>query len=313
MALLLAGLLAALLAGFTAWGRRRHQRLLARIEVVTLHGVAAFRLGNERDVWVYLPPGYRERPDERYEVLYLNDGQEREAIGLRETLARLTAAGRMRPIIVVAIPTNDNRLHEYGTAVARNDMGLGGLAPAYTHFVVEELLPLIARTFRARPGAGLSGVSLGGLSAFDIAWNHPEHFAVVGVMSGSFWWRAAEDEQRSDPGRRIAHAMARRAAGAPPLRFWFQAGTRDEVGDRDENGVIDAIQDTVELIDELRGIGCRDEQIAYRQTVGGRHDYETWRRVLPDFLQWAYSPAAGPAKSSSVVRFSPASVITQTR
>ncbi len=296
MALHFAAVLGGLLACFALWSRHRYRRLLATIEVVTLRGVAAFRLGNERDVWVYLPPGYRERPDERYEVLYLNDGQEREAIGLRETLARLAAAGRMRPILVVAIPANDDRLHEYGTAVALNDMGLGVLAPAYGHFVVEELMPLIERKFRIRPGAGILGVSLGGLSAFDIAWRYPDRFAVVGVMSGSFWWRATRDELHSDPGRRIAHALTRRAAGPPPFRLWFQAGTRDEVSDRDGDGMIDAIQDTVELIAELRALGCGEDQIAYRQTVGGRHDFETWRRVLPDFLQWAYSPGGRPGK-----------------
>lgn len=296
MALLVASVLAGLLAGFTVWGRRRHQRRLARIEVITLYAVAAFRLGNERDVWVYLPPGYHERPAERYEVLYVNDGQEREALGLRETLARLTAAGRMRPIIVVAIPANDERLHEYGTVAALNDMGLGVLAPAYCHFVIEELMPLVERTFRTRPGAGFLGVSLGGLSAFDIAWQHPDRFAIVGVMSGSFWWRAAEFEHRLEPGRRIPHALARRAAGPPPFRLWLQAGTRDEVCDRDDNGIIDAIQDTRELIAELRAIGCREEQIAYRETLGGRHDFETWRRELPAFLQWAYSPAGRPGE-----------------
>ena len=214
----------------------------------------------------------------------------------RETLARLAAAGRMRPIIVVAIPANDDRLHEYGTAVALNDMGLGVLAPAYGHFVVEELMPLIERTFRIRPGAGILGVSLGGLSAFDIAWRYPDRFAVVGVMSGSFWWRAADHERRIAPGRRIAHTLARRAAGPPPFRLWFQAGTRDEVCDRDDDGIIDAIQDTTELIAELRALGVGDDQVVYRQTVGGRHDYETWQRVLPDFLQWAYSPGGRPGE-----------------
>ncbi|MFT5735912.1 MAG: putative alpha/beta superfamily hydrolase [Maribacter sp.] len=33
------------------------------------------------------------------------------------------------------------------------------------------------------------GMSLEGLSAFDIMYNHPNHFNKVGVFSGSFWWR----------------------------------------------------------------------------------------------------------------------------
>lgn len=281
--------LGGLLAGFALIAKRRRQALLNVVEVVTLHGVASSRLGNERDVWVYLPPGYREHPDARYEALYIQDGQEQEALGLRETLARLMSTGKIHSIITVAVPTNDNRLHEYGTAIAPNRLSLGAQAAEYSHFLVEELMPRIDREFRTKPGAVLLGMSLGGLSAFDIAWRYPDRFAAVGVMSGSFWWRAADDEANIDPGRRIPHALVRRAQGPSPLRFWFQTGTRDEVCDRDEDGVIDAIQDTLELAAELRAIGCRPEQIAYHEVKGGRHDYETWSRVLPIFLTWAFN------------------------
>lgn len=290
MPILLTAVLGGLLVGFALWSKRRRQRLLDSIEIVTLKGVAATALGNQRDVAVYLPPRYRESGEERYPVLYINDGQESESIGLQESLARLTAAGGIRPIIVVAIPTNDNRLHEYGTAVALNTLGLGSLAGAYSHFVVEELLPKIERDFRTQPGAAFLGVSLGGLSAFDIAWNYPDRFTTVGVMSGSFWWRAAGDEERIDAGRRIAHSLARNAGSPPPARFWFQAGTRDEVNDRDGDGVIDAIQDTLELMAALADAGCRPTQMTYVEVLGGRHDYQTWARVLPEFLVWAFSP-----------------------
>ena len=288
---LFVAVLGAFLAGFAIWGKRKRQRLLGTIEVITLPGVAATQLGNQREIKVYLPPRYRTREDERFDVLYINDGQECEALGLRDTLARLTAARRIRPIITVAVPTNDNRLHEYGTGIAMNRLGLGLLAPAYTHFFVEELMPLIESTFRTKPEAGLLGVSLGGLSAFDIAWNNPDRFAVVGILSGSFWWRADDEEERIDAGRRIAHSLARRATMPPPFRLFFQAGTRDEINDRDGNGVIDAIQDTLDLISELQAVGCGPEQVTYIEVPGGRHDFETWARVLPVFLEWAFSPA----------------------
>lgn len=283
----------ALLAAFALRGKRKRQRLVNSVEVVTLPAIAASRLGNQRDIKVFLPPRYHEKQSERFEVLYINDGQECEALGLRDTLAHLTNAGRIRPIIAVAIPTNENRLHEYGTAIAINQLGLGLLASAYTHFLVAELMPIINDTFRTKSGAGLLGVSLGGLSAFDIAWNHPDLFAVVGIMSGSFWWRARNEEEMIDAGERIAHSLARRATQPPPFRFFFEAGTRDEVSDRDSDGVIDAIQDTIELIEALQAAGCGTDQITYVEVAGGRHDFETWARVLPVFLEWAFSLAPG--------------------
>lgn len=280
--------------------RRRYRRLLATIEVIVLRDVISVTLGNQRDVTVFLPPGYRQDNTTRYETLYINDGQEYRALGLRESLARMAAAGVMRPVIAVAIPTSDNRLHEYGTAVAANSLGLGALAAAYRRFVVGELMPRIDAEFRTLPRGAFLGVSLGGLSAFDISWSCPERFATVGVMSGSFWWRAADDEPCSAPGRRIPHSVVHRTAVAPDLRLWFQAGTRDEVCDRDGDGVIDSIQDTLELIDELRRVGIPGERISYVEVSGGRHDYDTWARVLPDFLEWAFTPGQLPHRAGQL-------------
>lgn len=289
---------AVLLLPLLAWGwwtGVRRRRLLATIEVVTLRRVKSRYLHNERDIYVYLPPGYWQagRP---FPTLYVNDGQDRRALRLHETLAALTAAGQIAPLIVVAIPTNEQRLYEYGTAVAPNAQELGTQAAAYAQFVTQELLPRINREFTtaAAPAqTGFLGASLGGLSAFDIVWNHPDLFGIVGVMSGSFWWRAAADETRTPPNELIAHAMVR-AGTKRPLRAWFEAATLDETADRDQNGVIDAIQDTVELIEELEALGCRrGQEILYVEVKGGRHNYDTWSRVLPHFLRWAFPPQKG--------------------
>ncbi|NJN54562.1 MAG: hypothetical protein HC804_07285 [Anaerolineae bacterium] len=75
------------------------------------------------------------------------------------------------------------------------------------------------------------------------------------MLSGSFWWRAAADETAIEPGRRIAHNLVRQGPKREGLRFWFEAATQDEVSDRDQNGVIDAIQDTQELMDEIGKAG----------------------------------------------------------
>jgi enterochelin esterase-like enzyme len=290
---------AMLLIFFTWRTRRRHLALLATVEVVVLADVASAYLGNKRDVTVYLPPGYGMQLDRRYPALYINDGQDMATLRLRETMARELINGRVQPFIAVAIPANDDRLHEYGTAVAPNAQGFGRLAWAYTCFVIEEVIPLVNIRFRTQIGPSSTaflGASLGGLSAFDIAWNHRDRFGIVGVFSGSFWWRAADNGRRPAvdcqfpcPGRLIAHETVRCSAYQANFHAWFQTGTRDEVSDRDENGVIDAIQDTLELIEALEDRGYRlGRDIEYVEVPGGRHDYDTWSRLLPDFLQWAF-------------------------
>ncbi|RIK14024.1 MAG: hypothetical protein DCC51_16055, partial [Anaerolineae bacterium] len=108
--------LALILVGFALWVRRRRQQSLQVIETVVFENIGSRVLDDRRDITVFLPPNYHQRESERFDVLYLNDGQEWESLGLRETLAKLTTTGRIRPIIVVAVPTGANRMQEYGTA-----------------------------------------------------------------------------------------------------------------------------------------------------------------------------------------------------
>ncbi len=271
------------------WRRRQQTaELLATVEQITLPDFPASQLGNQRPIYVFLPPGYRHSTN-HYQVLYLNDGQDAAQLQLHHTLAKLFARRKIQPIVVVAIPTNENRLQEYGTAVCPNARGLGSQATQYTHFLLHELMPTIEREFRVLRGGentAVLGISLGGLSAFDIAWNHPNQFHTVGVFSGSFWWRSASDETRFSPDTLIMREQVRQGVYRPGFRAWFEAATQDETGDRDNNGVIDAIQDTQELIEELETLGYQD--VVYWEVAGGRHDYDTWVNVLPHFLQWAF-------------------------
>jgi enterochelin esterase-like enzyme len=270
---------------------RRRDNLLATVQVVTIESDRSEHLQNNRSLYIYLPPNYDEQA-QNYPVLYLNDGQDRQQLKLHETLAELYDRRQIEPIIVVAIPTNNDRLQEYGTAVAPNAQGLGTKAAEYGRFLAQELMPLINDQYRTKQDpahTAVAGMSLGGLSAFDIAWNHPDLFGIVGVFSGSFWWRAAQDETEVPPNELIVPQVVRQGAAQPHLRIWLEAATRDETADRDNNGVIDAIQDTQELIESLTAVGYHEGQdVIYIEIEGGRHNYETWSKIFPHFLKWAF-------------------------
>src|SRR5438874_2226722 len=69
-------------------------------------------LGNQRDVLVYLPPGYRRFSLRHYPVLYLHDGQNifdaassfaGVEWGVDETAQRLIRRRLIEPLIIVAV------------------------------------------------------------------------------------------------------------------------------------------------------------------------------------------------------------------
>ena len=192
----------------------------------------------------------------------------------------------------IGIHCGPDRRNEYGTVGVADYKGRGARAGQYEQFIFSELLPSIHK----QTGTGLfsqkafCGFSLGGLSALDIVWRHPDEFQTVGVFSGSLWWRTVsqDDTAFEEDSHRIMHQKIRNGHYAPQLKFFFETGTLDEVADRNNNGIIDSIDDTISLIEELKKKGYPDEHIAYLELPDGRHDVETWHRAFPYFLKWAW-------------------------
>ena len=181
----------------------------------------------------------------------------------------------MAPVIVVAILSTESRTPEYATAGRPALLADGVEAAAYQRFVLDSVMPHISARYRVQGGAGhtaIMGWSLGGLSAFDLAWNHPDRFGTVGVFSGSLWWRDNDGTPQERSAGRIVHRMVRTGPSRPALRFWFMAGRQEEEDDRDSNGVIDVIQDTRELIEILVGQGHREGGDIDWHEVDGRHN-----------------------------------------
>jgi len=127
--------------------------------------------------------------------------------------------------------------------------------------------------------------------ALDIAWNHPQEFRRVGVFSGSLWWRTVDQDESDfdEKKHRIMHNQIRNGQYYPWLKFFFETGILDETADRNNNGIIDAIDDTLSLIDELVSIGYnRKEDIKYLELADGKHDIKTWGRAMGVFLKWGW-------------------------
>ncbi|MFN5021613.1 MAG: alpha/beta hydrolase [bacterium] len=227
-------------------------------------------------------------PSSSVALLLINDGQDLPAMGFADVLGRLVHS--YCRLICVGIHAGPERKQEYGVAGFPDFMQRGSSAGAYASFVLDELLPLLhQKTNTVRfDKKYLAGFSLGGLMAFDMAIDHPHQFNAVGVFSGSFWWRSkALDNGYVEERDRIMHAKLRKANHHENRKFFLQVGALDEKEDRNKNGIIDSIDDTLGIIHELENIGYRKGQdIHYLEMADGHHDTETWGRAMPVFLRW---------------------------
>lgn len=248
----------------------------------------------DRDVLIdfYLPAGAIRTTE--LSLLLVNDGQDLVTMKFDEILDSLYESGEIKDLLCVGIHCAKDRKNEYGTAKILDYKGRGAKAALYNRFVFEELIPFIRSTLSIQSfkEKSFAGFSLGGLCALDIVWNHPREFSSVGVFSGSLWWRdrSQDDEDFSEETDRIMHRQVREEKNpAPWLKFFFEVGTLDEVADRNKNGIIDSIDDTVSLINELEKKGYnRNTAIKFLELKDGRHDVPTWAQAFPEFLKWGW-------------------------
>ena len=233
-------------------------------------------------------------PSEKSELhlLLLNDGQEIEKLRVQSIVDSLYEKDLIKPLVIVAIHAGD-RMQEYGVADRPDYDGRGSKANYYDNFINNELYPFAKKKagIRKFKSVAIAGASLGGLSAFDIAWNHSDKINKVGVFSGSFWWRDKDtkDSSYSDDKNRIMLSKLKSSHKKPKLQYWFYAGGSEETSDRDKDGIVDVVDDTRDIIKLLLDKNITPaNNIIYKEEKNARHDWEYWSKAFPEFLIWAF-------------------------
>lgn len=266
---------------------------LVNLKTVVMETVALPSLFLKREVLIdfYLPIDIAELAS--LSLLLMNDGQDLPKMPFAEILDGLIAEGAIQPVFCAGIHASAERKMEYGTALFLDYEGRGAKAKKYQQFIVQELLPYIHTKYNipSFQQKVFAGFSLGGLMAIDAAWNYPHIFSMAAVFSGSLWWRSKSlNDGYNEATDRIMHKQIRDGNHHPGQKFYFTTGSLDETSDRNNNGIIDSIDDTLGLIEELKKLGYTDNDICYINFEDGKHDVPTWGRAMPHFLSWAFAP-----------------------
>jgi hypothetical protein len=153
--------------------------------------VRSSALGGEREVNIWLPPGYAQS-GKRYPVLYLIDGALAQDFHHIAGLAQYGALSwSFEDLIVVGVETKDRRaeLTWRSTDPAEiREYPSNGNAGAFRKFLADEVKPLIEANYRTSGDDALMGESLAGLFVAESFLKHPATADRYIAISPSLWW-----------------------------------------------------------------------------------------------------------------------------
>jgi predicted alpha/beta superfamily hydrolase len=272
-----------------AFGATAAQLPLSRVGTIERLPSLASRHVGPREIQVWLPPGYAGEPKRRYPVLYLHDGQnvfDAAAAGAEwqvdETAQRLVGSGAIEPMIIVAVASGTERFEDYTPTAAMPNSDpadkdkarpIGGGAPRYARYLIEELKPLVDARYRTRPEAAqtaVGGSSLGGLVTMWLLLHHGDSFGAGLVVSPSIWW----DERFI-----LRDVRAYRAAAHP--KAWLDMGGQ-------ENG-LEGLDVARQLRDALLASGWQNGPgFRYVEQADAGHDEAAWAARVEGMLRFLY-------------------------
>jgi enterochelin esterase-like enzyme len=223
-------------------------------------------IGDQRDFYVYTPPGYDPQAKTEYPVLYLLHGFGQESSSWAETgfaniiLDHLIAEGRAKPMIVV-MPVAYGGTEILAKDAFWNDAIRYPNFNKFTESLLTEVIPRVEHDYHVKKGRdarAIAGLSMGGAESLLTGLNRLDEFAWVGSFS-SGGLRANFDQEF--PGLDAS-------ANAKLHLLWVACGVDD--------GLIGINRDFRKWL-TAKGITHTDVETA------GKHTWMVWRRNLANF------------------------------
>ena len=242
------------------------------------HQFTSALLKNEREIGIYLPPGY-SKDAKPYDLLllfdedaYLPSEKHGTIVPTPTILDNLISESRVPPMVAVFI---DNVPGARARELPCN--------PEFADFLNFELVPWIRRLYNVTADPRqtvVGGSSFGGLAATYAGLRHPETFGNIISQSGSYWWTPPKSSNPYDFDRDAEPDwMAKQFIASPrlPLRFYMDAGS-------DELDVSGRGRGILLTSRELRDVLLAKGYVVHYQEFDGGHDYLSWRETLADGL-----------------------------
>jgi enterochelin esterase-like enzyme len=224
---------------------------------------------DERDYYVYTPPGYESSRKQNYPVLYLLHGFSDDASGWTAVghaniiLDNLIAQGKARPMIVVMpLGCGTMEMIRLGWSAWSHTETRDANFSKFTEALLTEVMPQVESEYRIikdRNSRAIAGLSMGGSESLLTGLNHLDTFSWIGAFSSG---GIPEDFQRDFP--KLDAATNRQLN-----LLWISCGTDDHLITINRN-----------LRAWLKEKGVKMTEIE----TPGMHAWMVWRRNLAEFL-----------------------------
>ena len=239
--------------------------------VIHHHFYKSRLVGDQRDYYVYTPPGYDPSGKERYPVLYLlhgysDDASAWTAVGRANViLDNLIAQGKVKPLLVVmplgyGAPEIVQRTPEF--AATFRDASLRQRNwDRFRASLLDEVIPAVESTYAAlknRESRAIAGLSMGGAESLLVGLNALDHFAWVGAFSSG---GLNDDFDKAFP-------KLDAKANSQLRLLWIACGTDDHLLDINRK-----------FRDWLSAKGIQKTDVE----TPGAHSWQVWRRNLATF------------------------------
>jgi enterochelin esterase-like enzyme len=248
-----------------------------------------------RDVYVYLPPQYFQKPYAHHrfpvvELLHGSPGNPQAWVDVMGVIPTFLSLLENHPAdaAVLVMPDTDGG-QQYALQCLNNPGGIQDMT-----FVAQDVPDYIARLVRVQPPGrawGLAGYSEGGYCTANIALQEPESYGAVGVMSGYFAPIPSQVPSGNKPGGKPylvnvfrdnpvlqlintpSEYITRVPVNLQLPAFWLAAGAQDRAD-------VDAAANFRQLLQ------TRLANVPFIIVPGGGHQGSVWRAALGPMLSW---------------------------
>ena len=225
-------------------------------------------VGDQRDFYVYTPPGYDPRANKMYPVLYLLHGFSDDARGWTAVgrahviLDNLIAQGKAKPmLIVMPLGYGAPEIVAPGAAGLRTPELRQRNYDRFRDALFSEVIPEVEKSYRVskdRASRAIAGLSMGGAESLYVGLNAINRFAWIGAFSSG---GMGEDYATTFPN------LDAKSGGQLRL-LWIACGKDDRL--------IDSNRKFLEFLKS------KEVRFTWTETPGA-HTWLVWRRYLSEF------------------------------